>query len=154
MPPDTCMAHSLPTFSFLHTHHLISEDCLNCTTWNRPTPTLRLSISLLCFLFLHNPYHYVTCYVLCIHLLIVLSTRNITSLRVDFFFLFFFRAAPVVYGSSQAGSWIRAAAASLLHSHSKARSEPHLPTYTTAHSNAGSLTHWARPEIGQHPHGY
>ena len=28
-------------------------------------------------------------------------------------------------------------------------SEPQLPVYTIAHSNAGSLTHWARPEIKQ-----
>ena len=26
-------------------------------------------------------------------------------------------------------------------------------TYTTAHSNAGSLAHWARPGIEPHPHG-
>ena len=36
----------------------------------------------------------------------------------------FFRAAPVAYGSSQAKSQIRAAGASLCHSHSNARSEP------------------------------
>ena len=43
---------------------------------------------------------------------------------------------------------LRAAAASLHHSHRYARSEPCLwPTYTAAHSNAGSLTHWKRPGI-------
>ena len=36
---------------------------------------------------------------------------------------FFFRAAPSAYGSSQARGWIGAAAASLHHSHSNARSE-------------------------------
>ena len=55
------------------------------------------------------------------------------------YFFFFFVAAPVAYGSSWARSWIRAAAVSLYHSHSNTGS------YTTAHSNTVSLTHWARP---------
>lgn len=42
------------------------------------------------------------------------------------FFFSFFRAAPVASGNSQARSQIGAAAASLRHSHSHARSEPHL----------------------------
>ena len=46
-----------------------------------------------------------------------------TSLR-KFFFLF--RATPAAYGGSQARGQIRAAAADLHHSHSEARSEPHL----------------------------
>ena len=37
-----------------------------------------------------------------------------------------FRAAPAAYGSSQARGWIWAVAASLHHSHSNTRSEPHL----------------------------
>ena len=41
---------------------------------------------------------------------------------------------------------IGATAAGLHHSHSNTRSEPCL-TYTTAHSNSGSLTHWVRPGI-------
>ena len=41
--------------------------------------------------------------------------------------LFLFRAAPVAYGSSQARRRIGAATASLHHSHSNARSKPHLP---------------------------
>ena len=48
---------------------------------------------------------------------------------VCFGFVFVFRAAP--YGGSQAKGQTGAVAASLHHSH----------------SNAGSLTHWARPEI-------
>ena len=40
------------------------------------------------------------------------------------FFILFFRAGPAAYGSSQARSWIGAAAAGLCHSN--ARSEPHL----------------------------
>ena len=43
-----------------------------------------------------------------------------------FFFFGFSRAAPAAYGGSQARGLIRAVAASLRHSHSNARSEPHL----------------------------
>ena len=39
---------------------------------------------------------------------------------------FFFRAAPVAYGDSQARGLIGAVPAGLGHSHSNARSEPHL----------------------------
>ena len=46
-------------------------------------------------------------------------------------FFFFFRATPVAHGISQARGRIWAIAAGLHHSH----------------SNAGSLTHWARPGI-------
>ena len=62
----------------------------------------------------------------------------------SFCFLFFvflsFRAALVAYGGSQARSRIGAVATSLGQSHS-------CETYITAHSNARSLTHWARPGI-------
>ena len=73
----------------------------------------------------------------------------------DFLFLFFFfgllsffRVAPAAYGGSQARSWIN-----------QRRSHQPMPrpqqgwiraasvTYTTAHGNAGSLTHWASPGI-------
>ena len=67
-----------------------------------------------------------------------------------FFGLIFFRAAPAAsHGSFQARGWIRAAAASLRqsHSHSHTRSKSHYVTYTIAHSNAWSLSHWARPGI-------
>ena len=43
-----------------------------------------------------------------------------------FIFCFFFRAAPVAYGGSQARGLIGVAAASLRQSHSNARSEPRL----------------------------
>ena len=55
--------------------------------------------------------------------------------------------------SSQARSWIRAAAASLRHSHSHAGSiwaalcPAASANYAAAYSNTGSLTHWARPGI-------
>ena len=43
-----------------------------------------------------------------------------------FYFCHFFRAAPAAHGGSQARGQIGAVAADLLHSHSHARSEPHL----------------------------
>ena len=54
------------------------------------------------------------------------------------------KATPAAYGGSQARAWIGAVAAGLYHSHS---SRTPSATYTTAHSNAGCLTHWARPGI-------
>ena len=74
----------------------------------------------------------------------------------------FFRAAPAAYGGSQVRDRIGATAAGLHHSQSNPGSNPHLHpipqpqqrgtkamsvTYTTAHGNASSLTHWARPGI-------
>ena len=52
----------------------------------------------------------------------------------------------MAYEGSQARGQNGAAAASLYHSHSNARSEVSA-TYTTAHGNAESLTHWMRPGI-------
>ena len=60
---------------------------------------------------------------------------------------FFFCLFTAAYGGSRAKGWIGAAAASRLHNHSNTRSQPPLPTYPAAHSNTGSLTHWARPGI-------
>ena len=51
------------------------------------------------------------------------STRNFFSFL---FFLAFFRASPKAYGVSQARSLIRATVVGLYHSHSNARSEPHV----------------------------
>ena len=51
--------------------------------------------------------------------------------KTFFFFFCLFRVTPAAYGGSQARGQIGVAAASLCHSH----------------SNAGSLTHWARPGI-------
>ena len=64
-----------------------------------------------------------------------------------FFFFFFFKAAPVAYGSSQDRGWIKAVAASLCHSHSHTRSEPHLQTTPKF---AANLTCWTRP--GSNPY--
>ena len=57
------------------------------------------------------------------------------------------RAAPTAYGGSQVGGQIGAEAAGLHHSHSNRRIWAASTTYTTAHGNAGSFTHWARPGI-------
>ena len=72
------------------------------------------------------------------------------------------RATPTAYGSSQARGWIGAVATELCHNHSNIRSKPrlrpapqlmatwdrsHVWDHTTAHSNARSLTHQARPGI-------
>ena len=48
------------------------------------------------------------------------------SLFYYYFFFLLFRAALAAYGSSQVRGLIRAAAASLHHSHSNIRSEQHL----------------------------
>ena len=57
------------------------------------------------------------------------------------FFSFLFRAAPAAYGSSQA------VAVRVHHKPQHCGIWAAFATYTTAHSNAGSLTHWARPRI-------
>ena len=77
------------------------------------------------------------------------------SLYLLIFFLFFsslfffllFMAKPVAYGSSQARGRIRTTDASLHQSHSKARIQAASATYTIAHGNARSLTHWVKPGI-------
>ena len=80
------------------------------------------------------------------------NTRSLTywatrELPIKLYFLFgvflLFRAAPVAYGSSQAKGWMGATAAGLHHSHSNIG----YATYTIAHGNTRSLTHWARPGI-------
>ena len=77
----------------------------------------------------------------------VASSTPITHVTFFFFFFFFlFMATPVAYGRSDtARDWIRAAAASLRHSHSNIESEPNLQLTPTDCSNTGSLTHWVRP---------
>ena len=71
-----------------------------------------------------------------------LRPKEFIHLTNFFFCLFFGGTTPVAYGSSQARDRIGAAAASLHHSHSNARSKPRLGP-TPAHSSARSLTHWA-----------
>ena len=74
------------------------------------------------------------------------STIYLCSLFYFLFLFLFFGATPAACGSSQARRRIGAAVANLCHSN--VRSELHPPpTYTTGHSKAGSLTHWAGPGI-------
>ena len=60
-----------------------------------------------------------------------------------------FQGHTTAFGSLHASCWVGAVAASLhySHSHSNVRSKLCLVTYTTAHGNARSLTHWVRPGI-------
>ena len=67
--------------------------------------------------------------------------------KLDFYILFFFFLSFLGLNLwhmevPRLGGQIGAAAASLCHSHSNVGL-----TYATAHGNAGSLTHWARPGI-------
>ena len=63
------------------------------------------------------------------------------------FFLCLFRAAPTEYGGFQARGQIRAVTAGLYHQPQPWVIQPISVTYTAAHGNARSLTHWARPVI-------
>ena len=62
------------------------------------------------------------------------------------FFFLLFRAAPKAYGSSQVKGEIGAAATSL-YLPQQCQIQALSSTYTTAHGNTRSLTHWARPGI-------
>ena len=62
------------------------------------------------------------------------------TMKNTFVFLLF-RVTPAAYGGSQARGQIRAAAASLYHSHSNIGSEPHLRPTSQLTGNARSLTH-------------
>ena len=68
-------------------------------------------------------------------------------LEIYIFIYLLFRAIPVANGNSQAKCPIGTAAVSLHHGQSNAISKPHFVIYTTAHGNAGSLTHWTSPGI-------
>ena len=68
-------------------------------------------------------------------------------MRTFFFFFLLFRATPSTYGGSQARGRIGAAATGLYHSLGNVRSESSLTYTAAAHSNTGSLTHWAKPGI-------
>ena len=70
------------------------------------------------------------------------SEAGVQSL--NFFFFLLFRVAHVAYGGSQARDQIGAVAAP---QPQQRRIQATSVTYTTAHSDAGSLTYWARPGI-------
>ena len=79
------------------------------------------------------------------------SNRNdliLASLALSLFFFLLFRVKSAAYESSQARGPIRAAAASLHHSHSNSGPELHLqPILQLTETPARSSTHWLRPEI-------
>ena len=58
-----------------------------------------------------------------------------------FLSLFLFRATPAAYGGSQARGLIGAVTAELMPEPQQRGIQAASLTYTTAHSNAGSLTH-------------
>ena len=64
-----------------------------------------------------------------------------------YLFIYLFRAMPMAFGSSQAGGWIWAVAAGPTPQPQQLQIWAVSVTYTTAHGNAGSLTHWERPGI-------
>ena len=79
--------------------------------------------------------------------LIFRSLIHCEFIFLSFFFFALCRAASSAYGGSQARGPIRAVATGprQSQSHSNVGSEPASATYTTAHVNARSLTHRARP---------
>ena len=71
-----------------------------------------------------------------------------THTHTYIFCLFAFsRASSVAYGGSQARGLIGVVATGLCHSPQQYRIRATSTTYTTAHSNTGSLNHWAQPGI-------
>ena len=85
------------------------------------------------------------------HCIMPLQKKFLNGLFLNIFFIvlfYFFRAGPMAYGGPQARGRIRAVTTSLHHNHSNDKSKLRLWfIYTTAHSNARSLTHWAKPGI-------
>ena len=79
------------------------------------------------------------------HLLLGNGKQKTSRIKLASTFFFcrfaFSRAAPMAYGGSQARDLILAVAAGLHQSHSQCGIRATSVTYTTAHSNAGSLTH-------------
>ena len=80
------------------------------------------------------------------HSLSSVGEGHVESLLFYVIFLLF-RATLTAYGGSQAWGRIGATAAGPCYSHSNAGAEPASATYTSAHGNAGSLTHCVRPGI-------
>ena len=92
----------------------------------------------LSLLFWLSNFHYSIFWVTNLFLCIIHSALQCLNSACNFFIFKFiylfivfclFRAAPVAYGGSQAMCVIRAIAACLCHSHSTARSKPHLQPY-------------------------
>ena len=83
----------------------------------------------------------------------LLSSRSAFFLSIPFFFICLFVFRPV-YGSSQARGQIWAIVAGLHHSHSNARSEPHLWSAPQLMARQDPWpTEWGQG-LNPHPHGY
>ena len=81
------------------------------------------------------------------HLWMSVGKSLILPIYVLCLFVLFFRATPMAYGSSQARGWIGATAAEPTPQPQHYQIRAVSLTYTTAHGNARSLTHWAGPGI-------
>ena len=79
------------------------------------------------------------------------SQRGVQMIIVMFFA--FFRAAPAAYGGSKAKGLNRSYSCWPTPQPQQCQILATSVTYTTAHGNAGSLTHLARPGINPQPHG-
>ena len=75
--------------------------------------------------------------------------KKIKRFRIFFFFWSFclFRAAPKAHGGSQARGSNRSCSCRPTPEPQQCQIQAMSAVYTTAQGNAGSLTHWARPEI-------
>ena len=107
-------------YLMLGKRHFTVEYCISCGF-------LKKSVAGSCLLFVECFYHKRVLNLLCVCM--------------------YFRTELSAYGNSQARGPIGAAAASLCHSHSNARSEPRLPPTPQLAATPDPLTHWARPGI-------
>ena len=92
-------------------------------------------LTLLCFLYNFSLFVFFSSETLSLFYLFI-------ELSISFFL---FRATPAANGSFQARCWIRAAAASLHHNHSNARSEPHLWLIPQLTGNARTFNPLSKP---------
>ena len=65
----------------------------------------------------------------------------------------FFRSRPVAYGSSQATGSNRSGSCQPMPQPQQCQNRATSATYTIAHGNSGSLTHWATQGSNLQPHG-
>ena len=108
----------------------------------------------------HQPWkygHISTC--LSFHVIIIFSSGAhlpfsvislftcLLNIFYNFLFFFFFRAAPTAYGSSQGSNRRYSCQPRPQPRQHRIWATSTSVTYTTGHSNAGSLRHWSRPGI-------
>ena len=117
--------------------------------WNEKTPLLILfSWKLSDVSFANIILQCVACLLILLLLLLILIRSSLPVISfMDFFFLFFFRAAPVAIWNFQARGWIGAAAGWPMSQPQQRQIWVESATYAAACGNARSLTHWARPQM-------